>query len=176
MEAKAEWHHRLVAVFYGCRDLEGSRCEAHVHGELKPEWVDLEGLCGFAQDQLDATTIRQRRQLPWHLASKAVLSKLEDPLGQRKLVVRQPSSHGEQDREAAAYRLIGVKEALEIQIHNLMAIATPAADQPSPFRYDPQHISTNWVAELPVGIGRCLLKEWHGFGLKGRNGYGTTRS
>jgi hypothetical protein len=34
--------------------------------------------------------------------------------------------------------LIRVKEALEIEIHNLLASSPPAADQPPAFRYNPE--------------------------------------
>jgi hypothetical protein len=54
-----------------------------------------------------------------------------------------------------------VEEALEIEVNNLVASATPAADQPSALWNDPQQITAGRIAELPVRIGSFTLKQWH---------------
>ena len=66
-----------------------------------------------------------------------------------------------QDRETTPHRLGWVVEALEIEINNLVASATPATDQPSALGHDPQQITAGRITELPVGIGSVTLNQSH---------------
>ena len=66
-----------------------------------------------------------------------------------------------QDRETTPHRLGWVVEALEIEINNLVASATPATDQPPALGHDPQQITAGRITELPVGIGSVTLNQSH---------------
>jgi hypothetical protein len=59
-----------------------------------------------------------------------------------------------------------VEEALEIEINNLVASATPATDQPPALGHDPQQITAGWITELPVGIRSVTLNQSHGKGSR----------
>jgi hypothetical protein len=73
--------------------------------------------------------------------------------------------------------LAGIEKARFIEVHQLVAATTPAADQAAPFGHHPQQITASRIAELPMGIGYLTLLESHGWGIKGwgMKGWGSQR-
>ena len=161
VQPEAERHRVVAPVFHDGGDLQRPGCQSYLHGEQEPERVSLESLVVFAQLQLHTRSIRQGFQAPGQLARKAVLAEVEHTLGQGQLVVRQTSGDREEHRETTPNRLGWVEEALQIEVNNLVASATPAADQPPALGHDPQQIAAVRITELPVGIGSVTLNQRH---------------
>jgi hypothetical protein len=82
-----------------------------------------------------------------------VLTEIEHPLRQRKLVVWQTSCDGKQHGEPPTHGLGRIQKAFEIEVDHLMTRATPTTDEAPAFGHHPQQISTGRIAELPVRIG-----------------------